>query len=232
METELRPIERQRIYDTIVEQIRNLITGGIYKPGQALPPERELTRILGVGRTSVREALRILEAMNLIEIRAGYGIYVKENIEIPGRLINFATLIQDNGYHSDLMEARELIESQIAFLAAESATPEDIVELESIVERQISFSESGEKSVEENINFHLSLTQVTGNHVLIELQQIFFRLSHDMIADLFRIPGRNCESAKQHQAILEAVKEHRPTDAHRLMLEHLRSRYKLPNLDS
>ena len=228
METELRPVEKQRIYDTIVDQIRNLITDGIDKPGQALPPERELTKILGVGRTSVREALRILEVMNLIEIRAGNGIFVKESIVVPSRLLNLTELFQGDEYLSDLMEARELIESQIAFLAAESATPEDIADLEAIVGRQLSYIENGESSVEANINFHLRLTQVTRNQVLLELQQIFFQLCHDMIANLFRIPGRHHEFAIQHQAIVKAIKNHNPTEAHRLMLEHLRSRYKIP----
>jgi DNA-binding GntR family transcriptional regulator len=64
--------------------------------------------------------------------------------------------------------------------------------------------------------------------VLVELHQIFFQLSHDTIAQLFHVPGRPQESVDQHRAIIQAVKEHRPVDAHRLMLHHLRSRYTLP----
>ena len=228
MRGDLRPVERQRVYDSIVDQIRRLITDGTWKPGQRLPSERELTETLSVGRTSVREALRILEAMGFIEIRAGYGSYVKDSIVVPSRLHKLIDLVQGDEYSVDLMEARELIESQIAFIAAESATPEDIADLEAIVDGQAASIESGSSTVEGNIEFHLRLTQATGNRVLVELQQIFFQLSHDTIVQLFRVPGRPEESLRQHRAIIQAVKEHRPADAHRLMLDHLRSRYTFP----
>lgn len=228
MEGELRPVERRRIYDSIVDQIRQLITAGTWKPGQRLPSERELTEMLSVGRTSVREALRILEAMGFIEIRAGDGSYVQDSVSVPSRLYNLVNLVQGDEYIVDLMEARELIESQIAFVAAESATPEDVAALEAIVGRQAASIESSGSGIEENIEFHLRLTQATGNRVLVELHQIFFQLSHETIAQLFHVPGRPQESLDQHRAIIQAVKEHRPVDAHRLMLHHLRSRYTLP----
>ena len=229
MESDLRPIERRRVYDSIVDQIRRLIADGTWKPGQRLPSERELTEMLSVGRTSVREALRILEGMGFIEIRAGDGSFVRESVVVPSRLHELINLVQGDEYIADLMETRELIESQIAFIAAESATPEDIADLEAIVDRQAASMEKGDGRVEDNIEFHLRLTQATGNRVLVELQQMFFQLSHDTIVQLFRVPGRPQESLRQHRAIIQALKERRPVDAHSLMLEHLRSRYTFPN---
>jgi GntR family transcriptional repressor for pyruvate dehydrogenase complex len=228
MDSDLHPVERRRVYDSIVDQIRQLIINGTWAPGQRLPSERELAEMLSVGRTSVREALRILEAIGFIEIRAGNGSYVKESIAVPSRLHKLAGLIQEDEYIVDLMEAREMIESQIAFVAAESATRKDIADLEAIVDRQAASIEDEEGLVRENITFHLRLTQATGNRVLIELQQIFFQLSRKTIAELFRVPGRPQESLQQHRAILQAVKLHHPVDAHRLMLKHLRSRYTRP----
>ncbi len=227
----LQPVERQRVYDSIVEQMRQLIANGTWSPGQRLPSERELTEMLRVGRTSVREALRMLEAMGFIEIRAGDGSYVKDNVAVPGRLHSLMNQIQGDEYIVDLMEARELIESQIAFLAAESATPDDIAALEAIVDQQAACIESGGSAVEENIGFHMRLAQATGNRVLLELQQIFGHLAHETIGQLFRVPGRPEESIRQHRAIIRAVEERRPAEAHRLMLEHLRSRYSLPRHD-
>ena len=205
MEGKLHPVERRRVYDSIVDQIRQLITDGTWKPGQRIPSERELTEMLSVGRTSVREALRILEAMGFIEIRAGDGSYVSASIAVPSRLHNLANLIQGDEYIVDLMEARELIESQIAFVAAESATPEDIAALEAIAHRQAASIEKDGSGVEENIEFHLRLAEATGNRVLMDLQQIFFRLSRDIIARLFRVPGRARESLHQHRAIIQAI---------------------------
>lgn len=231
MQATLRPVERQRVYDSIVDQIRRLIADGTWKPGQRLPSERELTDMLSVGRTSVREALRILEGMGFVEIRPGDGSYVRESVAVPSRLHELIDLTQGDEYIADLMETRELIESQIAFMAAESATLEDIADLETIVDRQAAFIEKGDARVEDNIEFHLRLTQATGNRVLVELQQIFFQLSRDTIIQLFHVPGRPQESLRQHRAIIQAIRERRPIDAHRLMLEHLRSRYTFPNRD-
>jgi GntR family transcriptional repressor for pyruvate dehydrogenase complex len=229
MTTTLQPIERQRVYETIVDQMRNLIDNGTWKTGQRLPSERELTEMLAVSRTSVREALRILEAMELIEIRQGEGSFIKESTSVPSRLQTLITLFKADEYTVDIMEARELLETQIAFLAAESATDEDIQALEANVERMEIKIKSGESAVEENIEFHLRLTQATGNRVLLELQQIFFQLVHETISHLYDIPGRMHVSLQQHRSILNAVKNHQPTEAHRLMLEHLRSRYSVPN---
>jgi GntR family transcriptional repressor for pyruvate dehydrogenase complex len=130
----------------------------------------------------------------------------------------------------EVMEARELIESQIAFMAAESADDKDVAALEEVVARQASAIEDKDQGVEENIGFHLSLARSTGNRVLVELQQIFFELSHGTISDLFHVPGRAEMSVLQHREILDAVKGKRPADAHLLMLEHLRSRYKRPGI--
>lgn len=229
METKLRPVGRQRVYESIVDQIRQLIVDGMWKPGQRLPSERELSEVLAVGRTSVREALRILEAEGFIEIRAGDGSYVREGVIVHSHWQNLLNLIRGDDYTIDLMEARELIESQIAFVAAESATPDDIAALQAIVDKQAASLASGDNQVEENIEFHLRLTQTTGNRVLMELQQIFFELSHGVIAQLFRVPGRQEESVHQHRAIIQAIKEHNPPEAHQLMLAHLRSRYTRPN---
>ena len=113
--------------------------------------------------------------------------------------------------------------------AAESATADDIAALEAIVERQAASVASDNNEIQENMEFHLCLTKATGNRVLLELQQILFELSHSMIAQLFRVPGRHGKSVCQHGAIIQAIKEHDPPEARQLMLAHLRSRYMRPN---
>ncbi|MFW6116624.1 MAG: FadR/GntR family transcriptional regulator [bacterium] len=229
MGPQIRPVERQRLYESIVDQMHQLIMDGTWQPGEQLPSERELVEMLSVGRASVREALRILEALGYIAIRPGDGSYVSKNVNINSRLHKLSHLIRGEEYITDLMEVRELIESQIAFIAAESASAQDIASLEAILDKQASAIDAGEDGVEQNIEFHVRLTQATGNQVLLELQQIFFQLSHKAITEFFRVPGRRHESLRQHRAIIEALYEHDSQRAHHLMLQHLRSRYRLPN---
>jgi len=226
--TDLKPITQQRVYNTIVEQIRILIEEGSWKSGQKIPSERELAEKLSVGRTSVREALRILEAMHYIHTIQGEGVYVRDRAKVSSGFNKLLDFIQDDDYLVDLMEARELVESQIAFLAAESATPDDIQKLKEIVDRQESRIKNGGDGREENIEFHLCLSESTGNQVIIELQQSFLSLAHEVIAKQFRVPGRPGESVEQHRGLIKSIKDHNPVEAHRLMLAHLRSRYILP----
>jgi len=228
MTTDLIPIKQQRVYNTIVDQIRVLIEDGSWGPGQKIPPERELAEKLSVGRTSVREALRILEAMRYIKIVQGDGAFVRDRAKVSSGFNKLLDIVQDDDYLVDLMEARELIESQIAFLAAESATQEDIQILDEIVDRQSYQIEKGGDGSEENIEFHIYLSETTGNLVLTELQKSFLSLAHAVIAKQFKIPGRPQESVEHHADLIQAIKERNPTEAHRLMLAHLKSRYISP----
>lgn len=224
----LKPITQQRVYNTIVSQIQELIEGGSWQPGQKIPAERDLAAELRVGRSSVREALRILEAMRYIRIVQGEGAFVRSRARVSGGFNRLLEFVQDDDYLIDLMEARELIESQIAFLAAESATQEDIQRLEKIVDRQEDDIRKGGDGSEENNEFHIGLSEITGNIVLIELQKSFLSLAQTVMAKQFRIPGRPQESAKQHREIIQTIKERQSVEAHQLMLAHLRSRYVLP----
>ena len=226
--TELKPITQQRVYNTIVDQIRILIEDGTWGPGQKIPSERELAKKLSVGRTSVREALRILEAMRYIITIQGDGVFVKDRAKVSSGFNKLLDIVQDDDYLVDLMEARELIESQIAFLAAESATQEDIQKLEEIVDRQAYQVKKGGDGSKENIEFHIFLSETTGNLVLTELQQSFLSFAHAVISKQFKIPGRIGELVEQHRDLIQAIKERNPAAAHRLMLAHLRSRYISP----
>lgn len=228
MKNELTPIKKQNTYEHVLGQLQQLIETGKWKPGQKLPSEKELTEMLAVGRTSVREALRMLEAMGYIYIRPGEGSFVQEKIIVPVGLQRFFKLMQGGEYMMQLMETREMIESQIAFLAAESATPEDVLMIEEILQRKNDEGADTKLEVQRNAEFHVGLANITGNQVLVELQQLLFKLSSANIANLFSIEGRPEESVQQHAQILEAVKAHQTAEAHRLMLEHLRSRYRTP----
>lgn len=227
VENSLQPVERQRIYETIVEQMRSMIDSLAWKPGERLPSERELTQMLRVGRTSVREALRILEAMGYIDIRPGDGSYVCKNVIFTTSLQKMLEAVQGDDLFDEILEARELMDIQIAFLAAENATADEIDDLEAIVERQEQAILAGLTGVEENVEFHIRMTEITGNRVLVEMQKFLFSTAHRGIQDLFKIHGLPQESIRQHREIIAAVREHDAVKARKLMVNHVRSRYNL-----
>lgn len=226
--SDIKPIIQQRVYNSIVTQILELIDTGSWKPGQKIPTERELAMDLNVGRSSVREALRILEAMRTIRIIQGDGVYISDRAKISGGFNRILDIVQEDESLADLMEARELIESQIAFLAAERATQDDIKKLEFIIQQQeYNIKQEGDGS-EENIQFHMYLSEITDNIVLIQLQNSFLSLAQSVITKQFFIPGRPKESIKQHREIIQAIKDGNSIKAHQSMLAHLKSRYITP----
>src|SRR5919204_1811477 len=132
----IEPIHSTRIYEEIVRQIKSMIAEGRLKSGDQLPPERDLAEKFVVSRTSVREALRALESLGLVEIRPGEGTFVRE-ASVEALIEPLALLmVSQREAIGELFEARRLLEPSLAALAATRATPEEIQEMERILEEQ------------------------------------------------------------------------------------------------
>lgn len=224
----LTPIEKTKVYKAAMDQIRSAIESGHWPPGTRLPAERELAEQLDIGRSSVREALRALEVMGMVEIRPGQGAYVRANSNHSQPIELLQSMLQEDIHVVEMLEMRELLEPQIACLAAQSATEQDIASMAGILERMESSLAIGETAVEENIEFHLAMTKAAGNHVLLHFHSLIFELSRDSIERFFGVPGRAEESLQGHREILEAIKERNPQLAQKEMLDHLRTRFAVP----
>src|SRR3989441_7289244 len=132
----IEPIKSTRIYEAIVRQVKAMISEGRLKSGDQLPPERDLAEKFLVSRTSVREALRALESLGLIEIRPGEGTFVRE-ISIESHIQPLALVMASHREAiGELFEARRLLEPLIAGLAAARATRDDVSEMERILDDQ------------------------------------------------------------------------------------------------
>ncbi|WP_343552790.1 Uxu operon transcriptional regulator [Pantoea sp.] len=158
----------QRPYQEVGEMLRNMITQKQYAVGERLPPERELAALLDVTRTLVREALIMLELEGLIEVRRGAGIYVVHDSPQP------PAQIQKPGNDAgpfEMLQARQLLESNIAEFAALQATREDIMKMRQALELEEKELASGEVNQSENgdRNFHLAIAEATHNSMLVEL---------------------------------------------------------------
>lgn len=225
----LTPIQKTKVYEAIVEQIRANIESGVWPEGTQLPSERELAEQLNIGRPSVREALRVLEVMGLIEIRPGQGTFVTERSAQSQQIQLLESMLQEDNHVVELLEVREFFEPQIALIAAQSATEDDIKHMEDILERMETVVADGGTGVDENIEFHLALTKAVGNRVLLQIHQLLLYLSRDPVEQFFQVPGRLTRSLEGHREILRAIKERNPQEAQQSMLEHLRTRFAVPD---
>ena len=161
---------RAWVNDYAVTMIRDLIIKTPYNPGERLPPEREIAEMLDVTRTVVREALIMLEIKGLVEVRRGAGIYVLDNSGSQNTDSPDANVCNDAGPF-ELLQARQLLESNIAEFAALQATREDIVKMRQALqleERELASSAPG-SSESGDMQFHLAIAEATHNSMLVEL---------------------------------------------------------------
>src|SRR6478609_9213894 len=141
----LETIEPQRLYRQIAEQVRTLITGGEFTPGSRLPAERDLAKQLGVSRPSVREALIALEVEGWVEVRVGSGVYIRPQVQGNGHARAASGHSAGPGEWGplELMRARELVEGEVAALAARHARKAQIGAMAGALERMQEDAEAG-----------------------------------------------------------------------------------------
>ncbi len=215
------PIRSTRIYEEIVRQVKAMIAEGRLKGGDRLPPERELAEKFVVSRTSVREALRALESLGLVEIRPGEGTFVRE-VSIEQLVEPLALLIvSQREALGELFEARRLLEPALAALAAERATPEDVHEMERILEEQAREVEGGRTGLAQDARFHAALGAAAHNRAITRIAHAVIDLLAQSREESLNTPGRPTRSHEDHRRILTAVARRDPAAARQAMLEHL-----------
>jgi GntR family transcriptional repressor for pyruvate dehydrogenase complex len=231
----LVPIDRSKVYKVVFDRIKNLVDSGEWPAGMKLPPERVLAEKLAVGRPSVREAIRILEATGYIEIITGQGSFVrdrsKKDIQQEHLRLLQSMLTEDENV-VDLLEVREMLEPNIAAMAAADMVQDDIENLERIMLKMEANPGNMDAVVEENINFHLALTRSTGNKVLEQMHKILLESAREPFRRFLQIPGRIEQSLDGHRQLLNAIRSRDPENARSLMLSHLRKRYVEPDTDA
>jgi len=218
-----------RLYEGVTEQIMVLIRAKELKPGDQLPPERELAEKFSISRGSIREAFRVLESRGLIRSKPGGGRFIRQ--------VNKDTLIDtenvifnlEKSSILELLEAREMFEVKIVELAALRATTEDIKAIEEALTK---LSEKGgmedkdtwnEEKTELDTEFHLAIARASHNFVFINIMRLHFDLLRDTREKTWQIPGRREKQAEEHQAIFLAIKEHNSKKAAKVMLNHLKN---------
>jgi GntR family transcriptional repressor for pyruvate dehydrogenase complex len=217
----LRPIKRTNIAEEIAEQLILTILRGDIKPGDRLPSEQEMMEQLGVGRSSVREAIRSLSVMGLVDVRQGNGAFVRDDSGFFAKAIARGSLMSPKT-RQQLIEVREIIEAGIASLAAARATEQDIALLRATLEEMRASLDDPERCLDLDLTFHLTLADITQNAILYEIILSIRELMKKFIQDNLRAPGSTAAALHDHQRILDAVEQGDPAVARDAMLAHLR----------
>jgi len=218
---DLAPIKSTRIYEEIVRQIKGMIAEGRLKSGDQLPPERDLAEKFLVSRTSVREALRALESVGLIEIRPGEGTFVRE-ISVDALVEPLAlVLLSQRAMIEELFEARRLLEPVIAGLAAQRATKDEVQEMERILEAQAKEIGSGNTGLAQDAAFHAAIGTAAHNRAITRIVHAVMDLLGQSREESISTPGRPTRSHEDHQRILAAIRSGDVAAAERAMLDHV-----------
>ena len=214
----LQTVEPRRLYRQIADQIAGLIAAGEFARGARLPAERELAALLGVSRTSVREAIISLEIAGLVEVRVGTGIFVTSGPAVPG------TEGDKGPGPFELLNARKLIEGEIAALAATHARPADLVALRAAVARMTAHVDDVAIREETDRDFHLGVARATGNSSLEwvveglwnQRAELWGRMQHH-----FHTEALARQTIRDHASILAAVAAGDADAARTAMHRHL-----------
>lgn len=217
----LEPVRRSKIYEEVAARLRGLIADGRLKPGDMLPPERELATSLGVSRTSVRDAIRTLQMTGLLEPRQGEGTVVRElSTEVLVAPIASALLTRKD-LLADLIAVRKMIEPAMARDAAQHATPDEISQMESILSRQTARLDAGSLAIDEDSAFHDMIARASRNQVVLKVIDVLMDLLREGRERSLQVRGRPQRSLRGHRQILDAIKRRDGDAAARAMLNHL-----------
>ena len=218
----IEPITKNTaLADKIANQILSLIKEKHFLPGDKLPQERELAELLKVSRPSLREALRTLSIMKVIEVRQGVGTFVS-SLEM-GKLLGFLDFVLslDESTAEKLFEARKLLEIGIAELAARRISEDQLKELDRLMERLIDAKGDREAFVKADIELHKFITEAAGNPMLSRFMESISQLGLASRRHTVRLPTIFERSTRDHQKIVQGLKRRSSDEAREAMRQHL-----------
>lgn len=218
----LEPIQRARLIDSVTEELLGLIERGALQAGDKLPPTREIAERLGVSRATVREALQRLVMLGVLETRQGSGVFVRKIS--PDQLITphvLLRLLESEALYG-ILEAREVLETALASLAAERATAEDLAKLDQLLAIEAELDEGDlEKGNVVNAAFHLAVAEAAHSPVLEKVYRSILDLLLLRQYRLSLMNSRRREAHEGHRRIVEAIRERDARRAREAVQEHM-----------
>lgn len=218
---EIKPIEKLVLIDHIIETIGKLIASGKLKPGDVVPSERTLSNLLKVSRNSIRQALKALDVLGVLDINPGSRTYI--NTSISNLLINpmkFMILLHDLKI-KELFQTRKIIEVELTKLAAVNVNEENLAEMVESLNNARTHIKNKNKYLEYEMGFHEAIFKASGNRILSALMASINNLLLESRKKTVKFFPDLSLSLKQHYEIFQSIKENNSEKAGQLMLEHL-----------
>jgi GntR family transcriptional regulator, transcriptional repressor for pyruvate dehydrogenase complex len=212
-----------RAYEGLLAHLHRQVEDGVLKPGDKLPSERKLAERFGVGRSSVRDAIRILEVRGIVKPRQGGGTVVQAFssdtlvAELAGALVRKRALVQD------LMDVRCMLEPPLAARAAAHASAEQIEHMGEILRRQRARAKRGELAVDEDSDFHSEIARAAGNPVILAVLDTLVNLLTETRRRFLQDEERARASLAGHERVLRAIRRREPGLAEAAMRKHIRA---------
>lgn len=216
-------VRSSRLYEQIVQQVEDSIHKGALKSGDQLPPERELAHQFGVSRTAVREAVKALHEKGLVEAYPGRGTFITDGTSYSVRqsLDRMLKIGQAEGA-GYLAEVREILEPEIAALAATRADEEDLASMREQVAIMDRARKDPEAFIEADLDFHLALAEAAANPLILSLIDSIVGVLREQRMRIFHVEGGPDRGQYHHKRILEAVERRDALGAREAMKAHLR----------
>ena len=217
------PLVRTTLTASAFEQLISYVVKGEWKAGDRIPPERDLCQQLGIARTSLREALKAMELVGMLDSRVGDGTFVCPRSEFLSRPLLWAFTGTDHAELRDIMEARELLERDLASLAARRASDAELDKIKATIERMRESVANGESTLEADMAFHLAIAEAAHNEVLRNAVQLLRNLMKQWLVLKLMIPQVPQHVLEEHEVIYAAIQTRDPEAARNAMETHLQT---------
>jgi len=215
-----RIVNPQRLSRAVSEQIRDLIRNEKLKPGEQLPSEEQLASLLGVSRPTVREAVKSLVSLNVVEIRRGRGTFISERPGLQSDPLGL-DFVSEGDVHTYLIEFRQMIEPQVGRLAAVRAGKKEVHALEQSLQRMKDGLKLQEVHLANELEFHRTIAESSRNPVVLRIVPMVLEAIRRAYRDAPRTSQDHSAAYEEHLAVLDAIRGGDPDGAERAMHRHL-----------
>ncbi len=216
--------KNERVYQILMDSILDSLKKGILKPGDRLPSERKWAEDMNVSRSAVREAIRALEMIGLVNSRQGGGTFINDSYRLTMFQPMTISYRLNHGKISNIQEFRQSIEIEAAKLAAIHATEEDVIELESLAQKMNDADNTYEGSVYDR-RFHSKIAEISGNCLIRDSLTSVGALLDEIVDDIRSIILQSARDTRilhdQHQRIIDSIKKHDSDLAGKCMSKHM-----------
>jgi GntR family transcriptional repressor for pyruvate dehydrogenase complex len=217
----IQPIKKTRLAEEIADRIRRLLLDGTLPSDRPIPSERSLAERFGVSRGSIRDALRMLETIGLLDTRHGQGTFPQE-LDV-GRLVAplASILTYRHDLQAELLDVRRMFEPAVARSAATRVTDDDLAGLQRILDTQRRKRKAGQSTILEDTAFHAALARATSNRVVVSIMETLNDLLVESRKLTLKHKGRPERSIQGHEAVLAALRRRDGDAAARAMQQHI-----------